>query len=42
VRPKFKVDEDLPVEVAILLQTAGYDATTVFAQRMHGWADDRL
>ncbi len=41
VPPRFKVDEDLPVEVAHLLVDTGFDAATVFGQRMHGYADDR-
>ncbi|HLP44906.1 MAG TPA: DUF5615 family PIN-like protein [Candidatus Kapabacteria bacterium] len=26
---KFKIDENLPVEIAVLLRQKGYDATTV-------------
>ena len=36
---KFKVDENLPVEVAELLRRAGYDAATVFDQKLGGEAD---
>ena len=39
---RFKVDENLPVEVAELLREAGYDATTVLEQRHGGSADPRL
>jgi len=37
---KFKVDENLPVEVAQLLREAGHDAFTVMEQQMAG-AQDR-
>jgi hypothetical protein len=33
---KFKIDENLPVEIAALLQEAGYDATTVLDQELGG------
>jgi len=36
---KFKVDENLPVEVAGLLNAAGYDALTVSRQRLNGARD---
>ena len=36
---KFKIDENLPVEVAELLQQAGYDAATVYDQNLVGEAD---
>ena len=36
---KFKVDENMPVEVAALLVTAGHDALTVPDQQMGGHAD---
>ncbi len=36
---KFKVDENLPVEVANLLIAAGYDASTVGQQRLSGATD---
>jgi predicted nuclease of predicted toxin-antitoxin system len=39
---KFKVDENLPVEVAALLIEAGHDALTVPQQNMGGQADPRL
>ena len=36
---KFKVDENLPVEVAELLRQQGYDAVTVLDQALGGVAD---
>lgn len=36
---KFKVDENMPVEVAALLAQAGHDAVTVRDQQMSGHAD---
>ncbi len=36
---KFKVDENLPIEVADLLQQAGYDAATVYDQNLVGAID---
>jgi predicted nuclease of predicted toxin-antitoxin system len=36
---KFKVDENLPVEVAEAFQHAGYDATTVVQQGLAGQKD---
>lgn len=36
---KFKVDENLPVEVTALLQRAGYDALSVVDQNLGGKAD---
>ncbi len=36
---KFKVDENLPVEVAELLRQAGYDAATVFDEKLAGETD---
>jgi predicted nuclease of predicted toxin-antitoxin system len=39
---KFKIDENLPVETAALLQEAGYDATTVLDQKLGGSADPRI
>lgn len=36
---KFKIDENLPVEIAVLLRDAGYDATTVVDQGLGGSAD---
>lgn len=39
---KFKIDENLPVELADLLQQAGYDAVTVNQQKLSGEKDSRL
>ncbi|MCB0195680.1 MAG: DUF5615 family PIN-like protein [Anaerolineae bacterium] len=39
---KFKVDENLPIEVAEVLQQAGYDAATIYDQNMVGEADENI
>ena len=39
---RFKIDENLPVEVALRLRTAGHDATTVTEQDMVGDPDATL
>lgn len=39
---RFKVDENLPVEVATVLLTAGHDAMTVIGQQMSGRPDADL
>lgn len=39
---KFKIDENLPLEVAGLLGDAGHDATTVLAQNLGGSSDASL
>jgi predicted nuclease of predicted toxin-antitoxin system len=39
---KFKVDENLPVEVAELLRDFGYDATTVLEQQLGGASDKNV
>lgn len=36
---KFKIDENLPIEFAEILQAAGYDATTVFDEELQGKRD---
>ena len=36
---RFKVDENLPIEVAERLQQGGYEAETVSAERMSGSSD---
>ena len=36
---KFKIDENLPVEIAALLRDAGYEATSVVDQGLGGSAD---
>ncbi len=38
----FKIDENLPVEVAQLLVAAGHDALTVHDQKMNGASDHDL
>lgn len=38
----FKIDENLPIEIAELLIQAGHDAKTVFDQRLQGSADPAL
>lgn len=38
----FKIDENLPVEVAELLKQAGYDAATVSEQNLIGTSDTNL
>jgi predicted nuclease of predicted toxin-antitoxin system len=39
---KFKVDENLPIEVAVLLAAAGHDACTVFEQQLVGASDTEI
>lgn len=39
---KFKIDENLPVEVAVLLQEASHDAVTVVAEQLSGASDQEL
>ena len=39
---RFKIDENLPVELAELLANAGHEASTVFAQRLQGENDSRI
>ncbi|MBU0700901.1 DUF5615 family PIN-like protein [bacterium] len=39
---KFKVDENLPVEVADLLRQTGYDAVTVMDQHLGGSNDPKI
>ncbi len=39
---KFKIDENLPIEVAELLNQAGYDAATVYDQNLVGEADSNI
>jgi hypothetical protein len=36
---RFKVDENLHVEIAALLRDRGHDALTVFDQGHRGWSD---
>ena len=39
---KFKIDENLPIEAATLLQAAGHDALTVHDQNLRGEFDTKL
>ena len=39
---KFKVDENLPIEVAQLLRDSGYDAVTVLEQQLGGEPDHNI
>jgi len=39
---RIKVDEDLPLAVAQLLRSAGYDAETVLEEGLGGWKDNAL
>jgi predicted nuclease of predicted toxin-antitoxin system len=39
---RFKIDENLPIEVAILLRQAGHDAMTVAEQGLSGSSDSTL
>jgi len=39
---KFKVDENLPIEVADLLRQVGYDAVNVFEQHLDGSPDSDI
>lgn len=42
MQTKFKVDENLPVEVAELLRQAGYDALTVYDENLAGTRDPQI
>lgn len=37
---KFKIDENLPVEIAEILKEKGYDATTTFDENINGEKDN--
>lgn len=39
---QFKIDENLPVEVAAALRHAGHDAVTIHEQQMVGHPDSRI
>lgn len=39
---RFKIDENLPIEVAGVLRDAGHDAMTIGDQRMSGEPDPRI
>lgn len=36
---KFKIDENLPIELATLLQNEGYDASTIYSENLKGAKD---
>lgn len=36
---KFKIDENLPIELAALLQDEGYDASTIYSESLKGAKD---
>ena len=36
---KFKIDENLPIELADLLQDEGYDASTIYSESLKGAKD---
>lgn len=40
--PRFKVDENLPAELSVLLKSSGHDAVSVLDQHLSGARDDRL
>ena len=42
MQTKFKVDENLPIDVAELLQKAGYDALTVHDEDLVGTLDPQI
>ena len=39
---RFKIDENLPIEVADLLKSAGHEAVTVFEQGLGGASDNEI
>ncbi len=39
---RFKIDENLPTEIATLLREAGHDAQTILDQRMGGADDSQI
>lgn len=39
---KFKIDENLPIEIADILVSSGHDALTVYNQQLAGGADPKL
>jgi predicted nuclease of predicted toxin-antitoxin system len=42
MQTKFKVDENLPVDVAELLRQAGYDTLTIYDENLAGALDPRI
>jgi predicted nuclease of predicted toxin-antitoxin system len=39
---RFKIDENLPIEVADLLRQAGYEASTIYDQNLVGEVDENI
>jgi len=39
---KFKIDENLPIELVNILQKAGYDAVSVLEESLRGCSDDMI
>lgn len=39
---RFKIDENLPIEVADVLEKAGHDAETVFSEKLSGENDKQI
>ncbi|MCL4473910.1 MAG: DUF5615 family PIN-like protein [Actinobacteria bacterium] len=39
---RFKIDENLPEDVALVLRNAGHDAITVLAQKLGGAEDQKI
>ncbi len=39
---RFKIDENLPTEVALLLRESGHDASTVYEEKLAGAGDGRI
>ncbi|MDH7578890.1 MAG: DUF5615 family PIN-like protein [Bacillota bacterium] len=39
---RFKIDENLPVEIACLLNEAGYEAETVWSEQIQGCSDIKI
>jgi len=39
---RYKIDENLPIEVADLLRQAGYDASTIYDQNLAGEVDENV
>ncbi|OIQ58985.1 DUF5615 family PIN-like protein [Neomoorella thermoacetica] len=39
---RFKIDENLPIEIADLLREAGYEAETVWSEQIQGFSDIEL
>jgi predicted nuclease of predicted toxin-antitoxin system len=39
---KFKIDENLPIEVADMVRQAGYEASTIYDQNLVGEVDENI